>query len=87
VNLNLGGTQEDDLASRIEKLPNAISAKQLLTLLNISETTLYEMVANGTIPYFRIGTIIRFDPARIADWLRKHEIVPIERRRFAKRAA
>jgi excisionase family DNA binding protein len=87
VIFNQFGLEAVDLASRIEKMPNALSAKQLYTLLNISKTTLYEKVAQGTIPYFRIGTIIRFDPVRIAAWLREQEVESLEVRRSFRRAA
>jgi excisionase family DNA binding protein len=87
VSLYQIGLRAEDLASRIEKMPNALSAKQLRTLLNISKTTLYEKVAQGTIPYYRIGTIIRFDPVRIAAWLREQEVGSFEFGRPLKRAA
>jgi excisionase family DNA binding protein len=87
VSLYQLGLQAEDLASRIEKMPNALSAKQLRTLLNISKTTLYEKVAQGSIPYYRIGTIIRFDPVRIASWLRAQEVGTLAVGRSLKRAA
>jgi excisionase family DNA binding protein len=51
------------------------SKKRLMTpdevadLLAISPKTIYARVKAGTIPSFHIGSSIRFDPAKIAQWL------------------
>ena len=63
-----------DMASRISRMPNLLSAKQLIPLLCISRTNMYAMISAGSIPYFRLDGKIRFDPARIAAWLRAREI-------------
>jgi excisionase family DNA binding protein len=63
-----------DLASKIERLPGLLTAPQLVPLLGMSRTTIYQYVAEGRIPYIRIGTMIRFDPHAIAAWLREHAV-------------
>ena len=62
------------LASRIERLPGLLTVKQLVPLIGMSRTTIYEYVTTGRIPYIRIGTMIRFDPYAIATWLRQHDV-------------
>jgi excisionase family DNA binding protein len=69
-----------DLASRIEKLPGALTASELATLLNMGKTALYEMAAKGRIPCIRIGATVRFDPSRTAAWIREHEMATGETR-------
>ena len=76
VNITAGG---NDLASRIENLPGALTAAELGALLNMGKAAVYGMAATGRIPSLRIGTTVRFDPARIAVWLRQREVA-IERK-------
>lgn len=63
-----------DLASRIENLPGALTAAELAALLNMGKTAVYGMAATGRIPSLRIGATVRFDPARVAAWLRQREV-------------
>lgn len=63
-----------DLATKIEQLQGLLTAPQLVPLLGMSRTTIYQYVADGRIPYIRIGTMIRFDPHAIAAWLREHAV-------------
>jgi len=62
------------LADRIELLPGYLSVIQTRQLLNISKSSLYEKVHQGTIPYVYLDGTIRFDPIRIAAWLREKEV-------------
>ena len=43
---------------------------ELADELNLSGKTIYEPVSKGHIPYYKIAGSIRFDPVRIAGWLR-----------------
>jgi excisionase family DNA binding protein len=65
---------DNDLVSRIEKLPGALTASELATLLNMGKTAVYDMAATGRIPSIKIGATVRFDPARTAAWLRDREV-------------
>jgi excisionase family DNA binding protein len=71
VNATAGG---NDLASRIEKLPGALTATELAAFLNLGKSAVYEMAAKGRIPSIKIGAMVRFDPARIAAWLGQREV-------------
>jgi excisionase family DNA binding protein len=70
----VAATSSDDLPSRIEREPGALSAPKLATYLGLSRSAIYERAQDGRIPHFRLGNIIRFDPATIAAWLRDKEI-------------
>jgi excisionase family DNA binding protein len=63
-----------DVASTIDSMTGLLTATELVPLIGVSRTTVYQMVADGGIPYLRIGTMIRFDPHAIAEWLREHTV-------------
>jgi putative molybdopterin biosynthesis protein len=59
-----------------------MSATQEEPLFNVSETaqylsvsrrTVYDLVASGKLPAFRVGGQIRFDRAALAAWLASHK--------------
>ena len=58
------------LAVEFEKMNHALPASEVAKMLSTSKMTIYRLVERGTIPHFRIGCSIRFDPKAIADWLR-----------------
>jgi excisionase family DNA binding protein len=48
-----------------------LSYKQLSNWLNIPLGTLYSMVYQERIPYYRVSTrLVRFDRSEIAEWLK-----------------
>src|ERR1700722_15298844 len=59
------------LAVELEKMPHALRASEPAKILSTSKMTIYRLVGQGAIPYFRVGGLIRFDPQAIADWLRR----------------
>lgn len=59
------------LAARIRSQAGALTAREVAEYLSLNKSTLYMLVAQGKIPHFRLGSLIRFDPACIADWLEK----------------
>jgi len=59
------------LAVELERMPHALRASELAKILSTSKMTIYRRVEQGTIPYFRVGRLIRFDPQAVADWIRR----------------
>jgi predicted DNA-binding transcriptional regulator AlpA len=59
-----------DLPTRIERRRRALKVSELADLVHISGNRLYEMVARGQVPSYRIAGSIRFDPKTTAEWLR-----------------
>jgi excisionase family DNA binding protein len=57
------------LASRIKAIHHAMTAEELADLLRVSRLTILRRAKRGTIPSFRVGTCVRFDPANISKWL------------------
>jgi excisionase family DNA binding protein len=71
--MSSGGSVYPDsysLPERIEKIRHAIMAKELADFLAVSPITVYKMAKAGRMPSFRVGTAVRFDPRKIAEWLR-----------------
>ena len=69
---NLGersGYQLMSLASRIKAIHHAMTAEEPADLLKVSRLTILRRAKRGTIPSFRIGSCVRFDPANISRWL------------------
>ena len=63
---NLGersGHQLMSLASRIKAIHHAMTADELADLLKVSRLTILGRAKRGTIPSFRVGSCLRFDPA------------------------
>jgi excisionase family DNA binding protein len=46
-----------------------ISIEELSEYIGIKKSTLYATVANGQIPFYRIGRLIRFKKTEIDHWL------------------
>jgi excisionase family DNA binding protein len=57
------------LASRIKATHHAMTAEELADLLSVSRLTILRRAKRGTIPSFRVGSCVRFDPANISKWL------------------
>ncbi len=62
------------LADRIECLPHALTVYDLVAILRVSDQTIYRMCTDQTIPFFLVRGSYRFDPKRIAEWLRKRSM-------------
>lgn len=59
-----------DLATHIESLDGALTAKQVAKFTGIGYATIYEMADDKRIPCYRIGSMLRFDPKDVAEWWR-----------------
>jgi len=52
------------LLRTLETKDQALKAAELAKLLCVTRQHIYKMAAEGTIPSFRVGCAIRFDPGR-----------------------
>ena len=48
-----------------------LTFEQIRTTLNISKSTLRRMIASGKLQVIRLGRLLRFDPAAVAEALRE----------------
>ena len=58
-----------DIPTRLRQLKRAISAAILADLLDFTVSHVLKMAKHGKIPSYRLGGSVKFDPARVADWL------------------
>ena len=57
------------LAEQLRSKNKALTVEELAGLLCVAIRTLYKEVEDNHIPFFRVGSSIRFDPHQVADWL------------------
>lgn len=50
---------------------HAMTARDVARLLQLSLQTVYELAKDGTLPSFKVGWSLRFDPAILAEQLRR----------------
>ena len=62
------------LADQIAVMEQALSVEQLAALLQCSKKAVYKMVQRGTLPSFRVGSMVRLDPDVTAQWLRSRSV-------------
>lgn len=60
-----------ELVQKLEAGNSALKARDLAQLFGVTQQHIYKLAAQGVIPSFRIGAAVRFDPATIAEWLRR----------------
>jgi len=58
--------QLKSLASVLRGMRRALDANELAERLGVSKRTIMRKVKKGTIPFFKIGTLVRFDSAAIS---------------------
>lgn len=68
--------QELASAAGVTTVPNnepPITTKELCKFLNITEPTAIRLRQRGTIPFFQIGSAIRYDKKEVIESLRRNE--------------
>lgn len=78
--LNVAPRRGPDTArvvSELEGQAHALKAKEVARLLGVTAQHIYKLAARQLIPSFRVGGAVRFDPAEVADWLRRKMPQPI----------
>ena len=61
------------ISERLEAIESAITVSQLAAVLNLGKTAIYDLVRRNAIPYYWLAGL-RFDPQKIANWLRSRFI-------------
>lgn len=59
-----------NLIEKIEGHNGAMKVNELCEILGVDDKHIYRMAARGSLPSFRVGGAIRFDPQEVANWLR-----------------
>jgi len=59
------------LRDRIVAFDRAMTTEEVAALFSMDKDTIYKQARRKTIPSFRIGTSVRFDPKKLAEWYEK----------------
>jgi excisionase family DNA binding protein len=62
------------LIDHLKTFQRAILPHELADLLQVSRLTVIRKAKRGTIPSFRVGHSVRFDPKAISQWLQKRGV-------------
>jgi len=65
---------ESSIAEQVERMQHALTVRELISILRVSDQTIYRMIADHTIPFFLVRGSYRFDPKIIAEWLRQQSV-------------
>jgi len=68
------GTIPASIVDRIERVTHALNVRELKAILRVSDQTIYRMIADHAIPVFLLRGCYRFDPKKIAEWLRRRSM-------------
>jgi excisionase family DNA binding protein len=52
-----------------------LTPKELAGMLRVDITTVYGWTSDRVIPYIKIGRLVRFDPVKIANWLKQKSVL------------
>jgi excisionase family DNA binding protein len=63
------GRDRDLFPRRDEALPTLIDIETVSRSLGISMRQVRRFIAEGTMPFVRVGHLIRFDPDELNDWI------------------
>jgi excisionase family DNA binding protein len=63
-----------DIEQRIASWGKAMTAPDVAAVLNVSVKTIFKLTGKGTLPAFRVGNCIRYNPARLAAWVQSTAI-------------
>jgi len=57
------------IRQRLASFKRALTAPEVAEVLGVSKVSIFKLAKQGIIPSFRIGTSVRFDPRKTADWI------------------
>jgi excisionase family DNA binding protein len=59
------------LPDYLASVDHALTTSELAAVLGVSRRSIFDLAKAGRIPSFRVGSSVRFDPHRVATWLRE----------------
>lgn len=77
---SLSGNSVSGVTKVIQTLESkecALKASELAKLLGVTRQHIYKMAAGGSLPSFRVGAAVRFDPKQVAEWLKVRMPLPV----------
>ena len=59
------------LVENLEKRGRALKVSEVADLFRVSPMTIYRAAKDGSLPSFKVGSSLRFDPKAVVAWLKK----------------
>ena len=59
-----------------DRAMNLVTIKELSAFLKVKEPTIYAWVHNGTVPFYKLNGLLRFDMYAIMEWVKGSKSVP-----------
>jgi excisionase family DNA binding protein len=56
------------IKERIGSFGGALNAEELAKIFRVTKASIYEQTRKGSLPSFRVGTSVRFDPKVVCEW-------------------
>ena len=63
------------LVETLEKRQQALKVSEIAGLFQVSPMTIYRAAKEGSLPSFKVGNALRFDPKAVVAWLKKQMCV------------
>ena len=67
---DINAASQNTLADSIEERKSAITVSELAKIMQCSRGQVYKWIEQKRLPAIKIGTMVRLDPAEVADWIR-----------------
>ena len=58
-----------------------LTIQQAAQITGVSITTLYKWVSHRKIPYIKMGSLVKFDPLKLEEWIKAQTVMPMPERR------
>jgi len=63
------------LAEQVEQYKRGLTVAELADILGFSRGQVYKLTSAKRLPALKVGTMVRFDPGVVADWIRNRMTV------------
>jgi excisionase family DNA binding protein len=68
----------ETLARTLSNLTHFLDVNDVAELLSLQHETIYRYCKQGSLPYFKVGRNLRFDPKLMADWVQQKQLLSDE---------
>ena len=58
-----------------------MTIQEVAELTGVSVTTLYKWVSQRKIPHIKMGSLVKFDPVKLDEWIKQQTRMPMPERR------
>lgn len=66
------------MSNMLNNLPRWLTPDEAAARLRVPKTRIYRMTSERTIPFFKLGRVLRFDAAALDAWVQAKAKAPIE---------